>query len=160
MVKQFYGPKKLADTLDAVTHSAFIKKGFHERKIITDWELIVGEQFSYYTCPRKLTLHTRTNEGILYIECYTSSIALQISYMEPLIIEKIATYFGYRAVSKLRIIQKPLSVRSTSPVLSKTPIASLPTHIQSNLTHLLQDIDDPDLKEQLHTLGRSIFSTS
>ncbi len=82
-------------------------KNIPSTKIITDWKFIVGESLALKTLPWKLSYDKYDNNGSIHVYVKDSPTALEISYLEQLILEKIATYFGYRAICKLKMKQNP-----------------------------------------------------
>jgi hypothetical protein len=142
--------------LSKLTKPLFKKRGFTEFKIIQDWDNIIGPEFAAYTNPVKIAFNDKNRkEGTLYIEVYNNALATKLFYLEPMIIEKIAVYFGYKAVTKLKINYKPLkfaSVNSESNVVKE-----ISSHKTESLLELIKEIDDPELKDVLFSFGKSII---
>src|SRR5271155_3824600 len=78
--------------------------GFMSR-IKTDWHLIAGDKVAARTRPVKVTGLRGKNAGALLHLEVEEGFATELQYMEPLLMEKIAVYFGYRAVSGIRFTQ-------------------------------------------------------
>lgn len=158
--RNFRGQKSISYALDMVTKPIFKKRGFAENKIITQWPMIVGEALSNETSPKKLVYRRDSKtDGILYVDVYDSGMAMEMTYMEPMIVEKIASYFGYRAVAKLKIMQNPggLNNKKTKPDFYKaTSEVGVDTKVR--LQEMLADIDDEELKNALSKLGESVYS--
>ncbi len=123
-------------------------------RIITDWEKIVGEFMAGLSIPRKLVFQKdKTNNATLHVEVANSSIATEMSYMEILIIEKIATYFGYKAVSRLKISQN----LKAPIVLKKQKVVSVKkVDLPENLKNIIAGIEDDNLKTALSNLWGSV----
>lgn len=118
---------------------------------MAEWSKVVGEELRQHTQPSKIVFAgDKRADGTLHIYVQ-HGFATQIQHMESQIIEKIATFLGYRAVGKLKIIQRELSQEETSPVLEKKP-----TRGGKKLPKALDDIDDDDLKAALSRLGKHI----
>ena len=94
--------RPLSFSVQHVTQKIFNKRGFSAAGVINDWPTIVGHTLARNTVPERLS----TN-GILHLRV-DAPLATEIQHLEPQIIEKIATYFGYRAVTKIRIIRGPI----------------------------------------------------
>lgn len=153
--RKYRGVKSLSHALDIVTKPVFLKRGFAENRIITDWNTIVGESISACSIPRKLTFaRDKKSNGTLYIEVSNSSFATEMVYIEPMILEKIACYFGYKAVSRLKIQQNPKSQAAipNKPIVKK----SISAENLAELEKSLADIEDPELKASLLSLGRNL----
>lgn len=143
--------------MDNITKSIFAKRGFAEVKIINEWPQIVGTDLAKYSSPVKISF--RSNErvnGILSIEVYDSAMSLKLSFMQDLIIEKIACYFNYKAVSKIKIIQKPglFEVEDEAPEFKKINLSDMQ---KEQLQNLIKDVEDEDLRERLLALGSGIL---
>ena len=110
-----------------LTQKSFEKYGFSTATLLTDWAGIVGQDMARDTMPERLkwprgvaALRENTGEdaslgGATLVLRVDPARALDISYKERQIVERINTYFGYRAVSELRIIQAPVSSRPDQP---------------------------------------------
>jgi hypothetical protein len=96
-------------------------------------------------------------DGILRLRVDSGSFALEIQHFEPQLIERINTYFGYKAVGSVKTIQGPLPKKQkTSEPESKTLNAAQ----ENTLNQELSDVDDEEIREALEKLGRSILSRS
>ncbi len=155
--KRIYGLRNLSLALDEITKPVFQKKGFTENKIITDWHLIVGAEIARFSFPKKIYFRGENRDGgVLHVEVWDSGIANDIMYMEPIIVEKIAKYFGYKSIDKIKILQNPSVLKkedSTIAVIDKDIINQAEKHMHNKL----DDIDDPELKKALESLGKSVF---
>jgi hypothetical protein len=95
----------IAKLLPRLVKSAFQKKGFVQTAMILEWSLIVGPEMSQKCIPEKLVFpQGKKTEGTLYLNVQVSS-GLLIEYGAPLIIDKINSYFGYQAVTRLKLKQ-------------------------------------------------------
>lgn len=149
---------KVSTLLDDVTKPIFKKRGFYHHKLLTDWPMIVGPALSGYTILQKIVTREvkGQKEGILYIDVSNSSAAMQLQFMEPVIIEKIAAYFGFKAVSKLRIQQKP-----SAQLLQKEKKSIMLSDEENQLlVSLTDDIKDTDLQQSLKELGQYILGNN
>lgn len=111
-----YVPGKAVGTfVPKLTQKAFEKYGFSTATLLTDWARIVGADLARDTAPERLkwprgTVSDETGTGgatlVLRVD---PARALDVSYKERQIMERINTYFGYRAIEALRIIQAPIA---------------------------------------------------
>jgi hypothetical protein len=149
------GPRSLSRTLNNVTNPLFAKRGFVGTKLITDWHLIVGDSVSKHSSPRKLVFaKDKKTEGILHVDVFDSGMAMELTYTEPVILEKIATYFGYRAIARIKITQK-LAVRKE--IEQAPPKRKLPEDKLQDLRDKLADVDDEELKAALERFGVNVM---
>lgn len=107
MMKQTRVPsfQLIAKLLPKLVKTTFEKKGFIQAEILLEWGKIVGQEMSQKCIPEKLVFpKEKKTEGTLYLNVQISS-GLLIEYGAPLIIDKINSYFGYQAVTRLKIKQ-------------------------------------------------------
>ena len=135
------GPLPLARLLPKLTRKALGKFGFSYIGLITDWATIVGPDIAKMSAPEKLTFpRNKRDSGVLRLKA-EGGAALEIQHLEPQILDRINTYFGYRAVMRLNIINGPVNKPKNEAVTSTESIykKSLNQKISaSKLMHLLE----------------------
>ena len=143
-----------------LTRDLFRKRGFAEGHILANWPAIAGDVIADYSAPERLVYPRRLREeagpsaaAVLEIRV-DGPIALEIKHLEPQIIERINAYYGYLAVSRLKLTQGPLPPRAKS---RRRPIRSLAAPEREALSNELQPIAEPALKEALTRLGERIL---
>ena len=94
--------RSLAQILPKITREAFRDRGFYQASILTQWSDIVGNQLAARSCPEKVS-----REGVLTLRV-EGSFALEFQYKEPQLLERIATHFGYRAITRISLRQGPM----------------------------------------------------
>ena len=146
----------LAVTLPKVTRRTLGRHGLAEGGLVTDWAAVVGQTIAERSLPLRLSFTSRERrDGTLHVRV-SGALALELQHLEPLVLERINGYFGYRAVGRLRIHQGPVP----SLPESRRPPASAPTaQAEAEIGSLLSGVEDPDLREALRGLGRSLRST-
>lgn len=150
------GMHSLSFSLDKAIKPAFKKRGFAEQKIITAWTDIVGQTLSQYSAPKKLSFPPQSHSnGTLYVEVYDSGLAMELQHMEPMVIEKISTYFGYQAIGRIRIIQKIVHRFFDEPEEVETK--PLTPEQQETLVDMLDGIEDEKLRRTILSLGKTRF---
>ena len=128
------------------------QNGFIQTRILLEWEYIVM-QFAQLCTPVKIKFPwPQRNNGCLFLTA-TSSMATEIVYYEPMILNKINQYFGYQAVSSLKVLQGPIT---TNNPLKKSAQKTLSEADQSSLETQVQPIKDDRLRAALLSLGASI----
>jgi len=167
-------PRTIGSFLPKITGKILAKKGFPNMSLITDWPAIVGPELSAYTCPEKMTWPRPPSEGprdengeggerekparkrsakpqrgITLKLRVESHMALDVQYGLGEIMERINTYFGYRAVTDIRIIQGPIcretetANASSDHIKCQTdkPLADLTTVKDDGLRQALERLD-------------------
>jgi hypothetical protein len=143
-----------------LTRDVFRKRGFAEGHILAHWPQIAGETISDYSAPERLVFPRQIRDGrgpqggaTLEIRV-DGPIALEIRHLEPQIVERINSYYGYQAVTRLKLIQGPLPVR---PRARRRPIRPLRAEQRAELVRSLEPIAEPGLKTALERLGERIL---
>ena len=134
--------------------------GMMEIELLANWSDIVGETLAQYSLPQKIRFNkNERSNSLIELVVLSGAFALEIKQREKQILEKINTYFGYSAVSKLKIIQ------NSSPenfLLNKKPIDNVKNFLvseteQTYITELVKDIHSDKLRETLNNLGKAVL---
>lgn len=113
----------LADLVGRTVGDAFAKQGFASVEIVTHWREIVGDALAKRSEPIKLAWPRRDDPdsvGVLQVRV-EGAYALEIQHLQPVIIERVNRYFGWRCVGRLAIRQGPVSERRTRKTPRKQP---------------------------------------
>jgi hypothetical protein len=116
----------LADLVGKTIGDAFARQGFAVVEIVTHWPEIVGEELAKRSEPMKLTWPRRDDPdsvGVLQVRV-EGAYALEIQHLQPVIIERVNRYFGWRCVGRLAIRQGPVAPRRKRPPVRKEPAAA------------------------------------
>lgn len=123
-------------------------RGFVHAEILTRWAAIVGASLSAQTLPVKFI--PGRQGGVLQVRV-DGPVAVELQHREVQIIERLNTYFGYRAVARLRLIQGPVHHNAAPPRPEdrRGPLAP-------GADDHLQAVDDAGLRAALRRLGEGI----
>lgn len=154
------GLTAFSSDISALASKLLGKSGLIEMKILTSWTSIVGEELAQYTLPQKIDFKKDARDnGTLYLLTQSGSFALEIGHRTPVILEKINTFFGYNAVSKIKIIQSDSFVLETDNTkfadIENKKLVS--TEEKNYICELTEDIENLNLKTRLRSLGENIF---
>lgn len=147
-------PRTLSRCMEETARPLCAKNGFHEMRILTQWPLIVGSNLAARCTPVKLTTGQNNKEGTLTIRAMGAA-ATEIHYAQPQILERLATYLGHHAITRLSIIQAPL-LTEKNPEPVKEPV--LDESSSSQLQDLLDNTTDMEMREALVKLGTRILT--
>ena len=92
----------LADIVGKTIGDAFAKQGFASVEIVTHWQEIVGDDLAKRSEPIKLIWPRRDDPasvGTLQVRV-EGAYALEIQHLQPVIIERVNRYFGWRCVGR------------------------------------------------------------
>ena len=155
------GVRSLGALIPAITRKAVGKRGFATASIITDWERIVGPDLAASSQPDRVSFpKNRRDGGTVYIRA-EGPLATELAHLESLVVERINTHFGYRAVERIKLLQVPSRHRTGGMRRMKTekakPESPLDPEVERDLEHSLEQVADPDLRDLLRRLGRSVM---
>ena len=136
-----------------IGRTAFRRFGFVQSSVVTRWPEIVGEKHARVCMPEAIRFPPGEKvEGILQLVVVPAHAPL-IQHVVPEIMERVNRFFGYKAVSRVKLRQgevKPLRAEERA----KAPPSLKP--IPMELGDSLRDIGDPELRTVLESLARSL----
>ena len=152
------GPAKpIADLMPQIGRAAFRRFGFVQSSVVTRWPEIVGEHHAKVCMPESIRFPPgEKSEGILQLVVLPAHAPL-IQHVIPEIIERVNRFFGYRAVTRVKLRQGPVQ-----PPAAEAPRTGPPSlkPIPLELGDSLRDIGDPELRTVLESLARSLGSAA
>ena len=152
------GLRSLAASIPAVTKRAFARRGLTGADIARQWPAIIGRDLAAQCRPRQLRFPKpgEAIDGRLTLRV-APGWALEIQHLEPLLLERINGFFGYRAVSRLVLQQGPLpALRDAGPRDATAPSRHGPAALDAGLAAKLSTVEDAALRDALEGLGRSL----
>lgn len=143
-------PKTLSQCIEPITRPVFKTQGLAGTKIISEWESIVGKKLAGHSIPEKLSFPAgKKTYGTLSI-AVENGFATELQHMQPVIIDRIATYFGYKAVSRVTITHSYITeLKKESPITKKN---ILPV----SCCELTDEIEDENLRVALTNMAKSL----
>ncbi len=157
--KRSYKTSSIADIAGKINNRAFRRFGFAKSDIILHWADIVGSVLARSSLPERLVMprdHEKAvkRAGTLHIRI-EGSFAPEMHHLEPLVIDRINSYYGFKAVERLifhhGIIEHEAPTQKYSP-----PILS--DSQQKDLNERLDEIKDDKLRASLFKVGAEILS--
>ena len=145
----------MGETVAKVTGPIMSKQGFASGAIVTEWSAIVGEHMAARSIPEKV-IHSREKGvgGVLRLCVASGGVATELQHLAPLLLDRINTYFGYSAITRLQFVHRPLP-RATAPRPPRP--RPLTPEEEQRLAESLAGIEDPKLRQSLEGLGRAIL---
>ena len=138
---------------------AFARKGFGAAEILTRWAAIVGPTVAAHAVPERLMFPPGQRvDGTLHVTVAPGGFATELQHLEPLVLERINGFFGYRAVARLRLHQRPLPLPPRDR--RRKPPAPLSPAENEHLDNAVGGIRDERLRDALSALGREILGSS
>ena len=136
-----------------VGRTAFRRFGFVQSSVVTRWPEIVGERHARVCMPEAIRFPPgEKSDGILQLLVVPAHAPL-ISHVIPEIIQRVNRFFGYNAVSRVKLRQGAVQ----PPAAKERPTAPPSLRpIPFELGESLRDIGDPELRTVLESLARSL----
>ncbi|MFT6774243.1 MAG: hypothetical protein ACJA1L_001955 [Paracoccaceae bacterium] len=93
--------------------TAFSRRGFAETRVLTDWDAVVGEALAPLCRPVKVT-YGGGGFGATLIVLAEGARAPEVEMLGPRIIERVNAFYGYRAVSRFKVVQTTAAMGAAS----------------------------------------------
>lgn len=146
-------PKRIGLYTQNLVKPVFKARGLLEGKIISSWPQIVGEKFSKQSIAQKIIFPKgKRTQGTLYLSV-TSSSAFLLEHAQDLIIERVNTFFGYKAIEKLRMMHDFKLPKPSEKTQSSKELANEDIEWLESLTN---HIEDQELRTYLENLGKGV----
>lgn len=148
-----YGTPHVSKVLGRITGRTMNRRGFSDSRMLENWAAIVGPQLATMSQPVRLSRRKSgrdgedTAGGVLTVKA-EGAIALEIQHLSPQIIDRLNSYYGHAAISRLNIIQGPVTI--TPSPLNPPPIKEEDI---SALADDFEEIETPRLKRALASLA-------
>ncbi|MHA7774186.1 DUF721 domain-containing protein [Roseibium sp. M-1] len=155
--------KLLADLVGKAMTPACRKRGFASVDIIASWADIVGDRYGTRVQPDRLVWPRRPDltdpdsppEPATLVVHTDGATALLLSHDSGQVIERINTFYGWRAIGRIKILQKPVLVKQTE---RRKPLRSLTSSEQRQLDERLEGVENDRLREALKKLGAQVIA--
>jgi len=158
--KRTFVPQSIGDTLRKVNRKFSSKYNRTEFLIHSKWPEIVGKYFLDYSEPLNVS-KVRDFENDLGETVYknylnvsvTPAAAIEFQHFKDTIIEKINTYFGYKAIIDLRIQQNYIPKNNT---MKKAKSFQINKDDKEFIKKNIEKFQNNELKKSLLNLGNKI----
>lgn len=149
--RKFEGLAPLIKDMNQLTKNVFSGRGFVGVDLIANWSDIVGDELAVGVLPVRLTFpyKQRTN-GVLHVRAAGGTFALLFEHQKARVIERVNTYFGYPAISEVRIVQGAIKLPKSEPDEIEWPLGD--EEVQA-LLQKIDGIEDADLRSKTFELG-------
>jgi hypothetical protein len=154
---RWQGLRALAESVGPLTAAFAGKPGFATARLLAEWPSIVGPHLAARSRPERIAgaRHASSESkaaGTLVVRIASGPQALELQHQEPLICERINGFFGWRAVSRLRLVHGPIP----PPPAPQPP--SRPSADAATVDAAVTGIDDPGLEAALRALAARVLA--
>lgn len=148
------GVRAIGELTPTIGRTAFRRFGFVQSSVVTRWVEIVGPVHARHCQPESIRFPPgEKSDGILQLVVAPGHAPL-IQHVTEEIMERVNRFFGYRAVSRVKIRQGAVQAGDSKDARRAAPPSLRP--IPMELGESLRDIGDPELRTVLESLARSI----
>lgn len=127
--------------------------------LIQSWDEIAGPRLATRSRPEKIQWPRRLHDddpfepAVLVVAC-EGMAALHLQHETGEVISRINAFLGFRAIGRIRIVQKPLSGPRQQP---RPTLRSLSAPEKQKLSATVRNIEDEGLRASLERLGTSVM---
>lgn len=154
------GSVQIAEVANRLIDPILAKRAGINTMLLGSWDEIAGEQFADCSRPERIRWPRQDgpdesgggfSPGLLVIAC-EGARALFLMHQEAELISRVNSFFGFRAISQIKIVQKAIHQPSRKPVARPLDQAE-----KRRLAGILADVEDPRLREALERLGAGVI---
>jgi len=149
------GLRALGSLIPGPTRRIFKGRGFAQAGIAMRWPEIVGEDLARVSLPERITYPEGRNAGATLRIRVVSAFATHLQHLEPLVIERVNTFYGFKAVNRIALTQRPMPVRGKPGLPPPPPLSPV---AEQRLAEALVTVKDGLLKAELEALGRLVLA--
>lgn len=142
-------PKTLSQCIEPVTRPILKTQGLAGTRILSEWSEIVGEKLADHSIPQKLSFPTgKKTDGNLTI-AVQNGFAPEIQHKQALILERLASYFGYKAVARITI---------SHSYVTEAPKAAnkIKGKLKASSIDLAKSVEDTELRAALTDIAQTL----
>ena len=143
----------LSTLIGKITAASFEARGLAAAGIAAEWPAIVGEAVAACSWPDRLR-----RDGTLRV-CVSGPVAVELQHLEPQILERIAAFYGYRAVTRIAYVNRAPS-RETPPVTEARTPPGIDSESVARVETAAGSTRDGRLRAALASLGRAVIARS
>ena len=155
--------RPLSESTSRIAGKTFSRKFVALGRLVSQWEEIMGSKFADLAQPVKLNYRKNgqknnksKKESYATLDIATSAAnATLLNYQKGVILERINSLFGNNWIKDIRFVASELA---DIPLESKKIKPPLTSSEKEYLSEALDQIEDPDIKEKLESLGKAIIT--
>lgn len=157
--------RSIADLTASILEPAADKHRFVSRALTEAWPEIVGDRLARCTMPTRMkarkTSRSRSKTsppGDVLEVVADHAVAVDLEYGQELVVERLNAFFGYGAVSSLKIIRKALAPQVAPD--RPAPAGRTDAADERAVLAATHDVADDRLRTALNELGAEVFAAN
>lgn len=149
--------KPLSRSVPGLLGKMFERKYIALGRIVTHWTELVGADMGARAVPSRIQYFKAKTPGekskaTLEISASSADCAVLV-YQKDVLLQKLEHFFGDRWITDIKFLHAEPKSLPKPPKRTKT----LTEDEKNYLSQVLEDVEDPDIKERLASLGQSIL---
>ena len=156
-----HNPVPVSDLVSGIIDPVLARRAGITTSLLQAWDEVVGARLADQSRPEQIKWNRRANDddpfepATLVIACEAMA-ALHIQHETTEILSRINAFLGYSAISRIRIVQKPVSPAPREPGKVKL----LSPEQKSSIARQVAKVEDEGLREALERLGNNVAKSS
>ena len=157
-MSQHKGGVQISEIANTVLDPVLARRAGINTTLLSLWGEIVGAEFADCTRPERIKWPRRASQdeafepGTLTVAC-EGARALFLAHSQDQLIQRLNSVFGFPAVNRIKIVQKPVS-RSADSAPKPPRLSDVE---KQRLNQLLTEIESPNLRQALERLGAGVM---
>lgn len=156
------GFRRAADRARPVLEAVAGRHGFAQADVLLRWTEIAGEALAPTCRPVRVSYRGDRRFGATLVVQADGARAPEVEHLAPRIIERVNQFYGYRAVSRLRITQSGSRggfAEAPAPFARPATAAAEPTEVETaRAAGLTEGVEDAGLRAALTRLGAHVLA--
>ena len=155
------GFRRAADRARPVLEAVAGRHGFAQADVLLRWTEIAGEALAPTCRPIRVSYRGDRRLGATLVVQADSARAPEVEHLAPRIIERVNQFYGYRAVSRIRITQsgqRGSFAEAPTPFTGPSAPATPTEADTTRAAQLTEGIEDADLRAALTRLGAHVLA--
>jgi len=151
----YEGLTPLTKEVNMLTRKALGTRGFADLELVTHWVDILGVELAQGVLPIKLTFPQGSRQnGTLHVRAAAGAFALLFEQQKMYICNRINNYFGYPAISQIKIIQGGMKLPKAENSDVEWPLDD--AEVQA-LLEKVNVIEDNELRKKTLEMGIALL---
>ncbi len=139
------------------------KRGFASVDIVATWADIVGDRYGQRVQPERLiwprqpelTDPENPPQPATLVVHTDGATAMMLSHDSGQVIDRINTFYGWRAIGRIKILQRPVATRQPQ---RRKELRALTRSEEKKLDESLEGVENDRLREALKKLGAQVIA--
>ena len=153
--RTYEGLSPLTKEISTLTKKVLGERGFTGIELITHWSEILGPDLAQGVLPVRLSFPKgKKQDGTLHVRTAAGAFALLFEQQKTRVCEHINSYFGYPAISQIKMVQGGIKLPEPEEPETEWPLGD--EEVQ-DLLKKVDTIEDDALRQKTFEIGVSLL---